>query len=296
MGIDAPGASADEVSAAVAGCSEVLSANECTSNIEAEMPTWRAEITFLDEARLFATVRLTRYEDGAEAEVLVRDIRFAETDPPEHRFRAVGLIVAAHLVARGDRPTPPAPPPPPAPEPEGEPPPPPPPPQLSWYRVGFDVALLAGGGLAEQQVPFGIAVRPYYRPTPLPLDLILGFRWARSDDAVRSDWMGLSAGARVRLVPPDWPLGLELRAEFLAEQVNLLATADGETERASTWRFGGRFGADVSVPFASRFAFVLGGDVGVLDPDVVVSVAGQPAGRTSGPELQGLVGVRVDLF
>lgn len=293
MGIDAPGASADEVTAAIAGCSEVLSASECTSDSEVDAPTWRAEITFSDEARLFVTVRLTRYEGGRPTEVLVREVQFTETDPLEHRFRAVGLIVAAHLVARGERPEPP--PPPTEPEPSPAPRPSPVPPERP-YRVGLDVAALAGGGLAEQNIPVGVAVRPYFRPTELPLDLISGFRWARSSDAVRADWMSLSAGARVRIEPPSWPLGLELRTEFVAERVELLATTADQTELASTWRFGARFGADLAVPVAPRFAFVVGGDVGVLDPDVVVTVGGAPAGRTSGPELQGLLGLRVNLF
>lgn len=296
VSIFAPGAEPEQIAAAVEGCNQALGEERCAASAEGDAGDWQATITWSDAERRFAHVRLVRL--GVEESVLVtRDVEFGADDPLEQRFRAVGLIVAAYVVATGRSDAAAAP---------------PPAPQLPdelphraeddvTRRVevhsagwGVDGAALIGTTFEGRSLSQGVALKPWWRPLNLPLFLLGQMRWRTSNDVLRADWLSGSLGAGVRVAPAAWPLGLELRVEGVTEYVALRAeeTSTGRTDRADLWRFGARGGADVVVSFAEDWGLFVGGDANVFRPKLLVDVAGQPAGREPALLLQGLVGLR----
>lgn len=297
VGIHAPGADASQLEAAVEGCNQALGEERCASAESETQTEWVATITWSDAEYRHAHVQLVRH--GQEpAEEVTRDVEFGPEDPLEQRFRAVGLIVAAYVIASGHTtPEEPEAPPPPAPEPTDDRPlfvpsePTDPPRRGTW---GLDGAVLIGRDLAGERFGLGGMLRPWWRPAGLPLIALAQGRWVHGKDRLQTDWLSGSVGLGVRLQPLRPRVGLELRIEGVTQRV-LLAASDSETqrvERAETWRFGGRGGVDFVVELVDSCSVFVGGDVSALRPRLVVDVAGEAVGREPPLVWEGLAGIR----
>lgn len=299
VGIYAPGADASQVDAAVEGCNQALGDERCAPARSETNTEWVATITWSDAEYRLAHVLLVR--PGQEpAEEVTRDVEFGPEDPLEQRFRAVGLIVAAYVIASGHA-TPEQPEPLPSEPPEpplGAPPkalaPPKAPEPRRRGKWGLDGAALMGGDLARERIGLGGMLRPWWRPPQLPLFALMQGRWMRSGNRLQAEWVSSSLGLGAHLQPRGARLGIELRIEGVAQHVSLLAS-DARTqrvERAEAWRFGARGGVDFVVDVAESWALFVGGDASALRPRLVVDVAGEAVGRERPVLWEGLAGIR----
>lgn len=260
---------------------------------------WQATITWSDAEHRLAHVQLVRLGQQPQ-DVVTRDVEFGPEDPLEQRFRAVGLIVAAYVIASGHAAPEEAETPSLAPQPPADEPPPvtdvPPvaPKQRRGSEWGLDGAALIGSDFAGERLGLGAGLRPWLRLPQLPLLVLAQGRWMRSGDRLQSDWLSGSLGLGVRIQPRGSVVGLELRIEAVAEHVSLLAfdVATDRSEGAETWRFGGRGGFDFVVEIGESWGLFLGGDANALRPRLMVDVAGEAAGREPPVQWQGLAGVR----
>lgn len=308
VGIHAADGDRAQVAAAVQGCEQALGEGRCSAAPEgAGESRWLAELRWRDAEQRHAHVRLTR-SDAGQDEVMSRDVEFDADDPLEQRYRALGLIVAAYVIASGsadpERETPPdgelpltdAPPsdplPPPVflatdPEepPRGSPCPP-------W---GVDGAVLAALATDDGVGRLGGSLRPWWRLCDRPLLMLAQLRWSRGErEELSVSALGVSAGLGVHLAASSWPVALELRGEVVGEHVSLQARdAGGErTEADAAWRLGARAGADVLVWWGGGWAVFVGGELSVLRPRLVVDVAEEPRLREGWWGVGALAGVR----
>lgn len=285
------------------GCNQALGDERCAPTRSGTNTEWVATITWSDAEYRLAHVLLVR--PGQEpAEEVTRDVEFGPEDPLEQRFRAVGLIVAAYVIASGHAtPEQPEPLPPEPAEPPLEPSPGARPPALAPSRApeprrrgkwGLDGAALVGGDLARERIGLGGMLRPWWRPTQLPVLALVQGRWMRSGDRLQAEWVSGSLGLGAHLQPLGARLGIELRIEGVAQHVSLLAS-DARTqrgERAEAWRLGARGGVDFIVDVAESWSLFVGGDASALRPRLLVDVAGEAVGREPPLLWEGLAGIR----
>lgn len=298
VSIQAPGAEEGQLAAAVEGCNQALGEGRCAAGPTSPESAWRATIFWSDAARRRAHVQLARsgeVGDGVAHELVTREVEFGSEDPLEHRYRAVGLIIAAYLVASGASEEKSSAPPAPAPVP------PVPPrdpssalPEVRRRSWGLDGLVTLGSGFADERLVAGAALRPWWRLPEGPLFLLGQARWRSFEERVKVDWMSVSLGLGVALESPTFPVHAELRLEAVAEHVGLRARQAhvAASESAGVWRFGGRAGVDGVAAFGERWAFVVGGDVELVRPTLRVDVAGQRAGEERPWAAQGVLGLR----
>lgn len=302
VAIHAPGAEPVQIAAAVEGCNQALGEGSCKAAPDSNETEWLAVITWSDDDQRRAHVQLTRAGETADSEFVTRDVEFGSDDPREQRFRAVGLIVAAYVIASGGTARPPRAPPETVPTPSQ------PPPEKErpaprqavedasgapsvW---GLDGALVVGSAFQGGSPRYGVAFKPWWRPPDVPVLALGQLRWSRSNGAVESTWMAGSLGVAVPIESRGSPLGLEIRGEAVAEHVGLRAedAASGRSEGADRWRLGARTGTDVFLRVARSWRVFLGADINVLRPRLLIDVAGEPAGREAWLSVQGLAGIR----
>lgn len=96
--LELPEADPDELALALEGCRQVLQEG-CTT----EAAKWRARVTWSDDGKRFAVIDLswTGEEEGKRRRA-VRRVEFRPQDPMDQRYRAVGLVIAALVVASAD--------------------------------------------------------------------------------------------------------------------------------------------------------------------------------------------------
>lgn len=275
-------------------CNQVLGRGECVASADPPRGEWSALITWSDAEQRLAHVRFSR--QGFEgSDHVTRDVEFGSADPLEQRLRAVGLVIAAYVIASSrsyedevpetperDQATPK-----PlqsfdSPFPED---------RSGW---GIDAAALLGGSLSGAPPSWGAAFKPWWRPFSPPLLALGQLRWRTSERDLHIDWLSFSLGLALRIETPSAPFRIELRSEATAERVTLRARdiTSARSEQASLWRLGARAGADVFVSLSDEWAIFVGGDANLLRPRLIVDVAGEPQGREPRLSLQGLAGIR----
>ena len=310
VAISAPAATETELSAAVAGCNQVLTASSCVVGRATAPGDWQAEITW-PGAPSIARLEVTRRAGDESTEAVVQEVQFAEADPPEQRYQALGVIVAARVLARAGsaesgrvaseaapesltKSTPPsAPPPPPPPSAKRPPESPPEPEQRSRPGLALDLALLATPSLERSPMPaWGALIRGQVGLGRSPVAALLDVRWAHAEAQLVENDGSFGLGLACSLTPVDWPLGLALHAEGTASAVTVSAIRNGDQEEGMAWRGGARLGLDASMPLHRGWRILLGGDVGVLGPRMAVEVAKQTVGTRDLFEFQAFAGLR----
>lgn len=246
---------------------------------------WYVRIVWLDEQRLRA--RLDVHRNGPDSAVLtVRKVEFSAQDPLEQRYRALGLLVASHVIGTRREPpratVPAVLPQPPAQRTESEPP-----------RWGFDLAALGGPGLNGGPARFGGLGRLWIRPLSWPVLGFIGMRWARAGADPQLDWTTASFGIAVQVTTPNSPLGLQVRNEAAAQWVDVVAGAPNATdERDSVRRYGAILGLDAMWAVGSALTLFAGVDGTVLRPEYTLDIRGVREGEEPATRWSAALGMR----
>jgi hypothetical protein len=225
----------------------------------------------------------------------VREIEFSQADELEQRHKALGLIIAAYVVANTRSAPEPEPVASPSPEPAPE------PRELAPSPRRFaiwngDIGLTAGPGLDRGEPRFGLMLRGVVRPIDIALGGLLSLRAARrfnDDNPVL--WVSGSAGLALLLQAPASPLAVETRLEAIAQRMHTQAQdpISGERDEGGVWRFGGQLGLELQLRLASSIFLFAGADLEMLLPAVHLAVAGRSAGVEKPFAWGGLAGLRV---
>ncbi len=249
-------------------------------------PTWHATVSFHDEANLEARVEIHR--SAADGPLLsVREITFEEGDSLEQRYRALGLLIVSHVLAADPlTDTPPtrqvAPP-----EPT-----PAPPPEKQW---GLDGAATIGPGFEDPEFRLGGFLRLWVNPFEVPIRPLAAIGWSGSSGLAEGTWLDASLGVALRVEPTPEPFfALELRAEGVAEHLQLSAERDGLMDHRTVQRFGARLGVDAHLEVARGFGVFVGGQGSYLLPRVrTLTVAGESVGGERAPTWTIVAGLRI---
>jgi hypothetical protein len=274
---------ADSTEIVVASCNAALGPGRCrpddAEDVDAE---WYAVVHFLDAEHRRARVEFRQGSRGGE-EVNRRSVEFDSQDTREQRDRAVGLIVAAHVLGVTDFDAEPEE------SPEVEPPTPlpaepehPVAPQAPFRsNFGFDLGAHAGPGLDQGAPRFGGTLRTWLRLSDFGLLGLVGFRAAVRADEPAIAWLSPSLGLIAQVAPQGSRVALEIRSEIAAERVLARARDDstGLNDSGGVWRFGPRLGIDLSWPTDRPVSFLIGVEGAVMRPEYLVQVADQSAGR-----------------
>lgn len=306
VAILAPTATKEELAAAVAGCNQVLTDSPCFAGAGTDPGGWQALITWQEDGAA-ARLELSRTLPDAPTQTLIQEVGFASTDPPEQRYQALGVIIAARVLARAESrastpnpaerthpsaiaaakpesqnaPTPSS-----KPRTTAEPAAPPP-------RAGLDAGLLLSPSLEQTPLPaWGIGLRGFTGLGATPGLFLVQGRWLHAENQLTQNDFSASAGLGLRLAPPRSPLSFDVRLELTGELVWLSATKQGQVQEALRWRGGGRLGLDMVIACGRDWGIFVGGDVGLLVPRLVVEVSDQELGRTDQLQFQGLLGAR----
>lgn len=277
----------------IESCNTALGEGHCSAAAEAGSAAWFVRVSWDDAERLRARIEIRRDASTSEPDA-VREIEFSQADEIEQRHKALGLIIAAYVVANTRSAPDPEPVATARAEPVPEPAPAPTPSHRrfpTWYG---DFALSAGPGLDRGEPSLGLMLRGGVRPFDIALGGLLSLRAARRFDATSVLWLSGSAGLALLLQTPLSPLAVEARAEVVAQRMQTEAQdpASGERDGAGVWRFGGQLGAELHLRLASSFFLFAGGELGLLRPTVHLAVAGRPHGVQQALGWGGLLGLR----
>ncbi|HVZ36515.1 MAG TPA: hypothetical protein VG963_28995, partial [Polyangiaceae bacterium] len=264
VALQSPAPNPELLAIALASCSEALGNQRCyepsAPEVAAEPEAVIANVSW-DPDWLSAQVELRRMKD--QQPLAVRTVQFSAADPLEERFRALGLIIAAHALSQVEKP-PPA---------QAE---------RALLREGLDMFVFGGAALDRGAGRAGLALRGWMRPGTWPLMMLLSVRGAYRPGEPRVMWATATAGAGLHLEPSARPFALESRLELVGQRTQVSATSDGQGRaRAGAFRWGGQFGLEISGRLWGRFWLFGGGEVAWLTPRVRVHVAGEPAGNES---------------
>jgi hypothetical protein len=281
--------------ATIDSCNTALGDGHCRAASQAgAAAAWFVRIGWEDAEQLRARIEFRREPDAIEPDA-VREIEFSQADAPEQRHKALGLIIAAYVVAsmrsapEPDRPEPSPSPPAPAPEPAASAPAP-----RRFATWSGDLGLTAGPGLDRGEPRFGLMLRGVVRPFDIALGGLLSLRAARRFDTTPVLWLSGSAGLALLLQTPSSPLAVETRAELVAQRMQAEARdpGSGERDEAGVWRLGGQVGLELQLRLADGFFLFGGADLGLLLPTVHIAVAGRRAGVEQALDWGGLLGLR----
>ncbi|HEY6725295.1 MAG TPA: hypothetical protein VI197_14770 [Polyangiaceae bacterium] len=239
-------------------------------------------------------------------EVDSRHVAFSDSDVPEDRYIAAGLMVAALAAAQANEV--------PAAEPAPEPAPVPPRPPIAAPRVepaptapavtapetplhlGLDLGAEAGPGLRGQRPKWGGALRLWWLAHAPRIGASASASLLGADDDVTLRWTTLALGFAARVTPWDGALGLDLLCEATAQHTEASASVGAETDSDALWRFGGRLGAVVSLDTGSWIQPYLGATLTLLDRGLEVTLAEDAQGSEPGVTAGGSLGVRLAPF
>ncbi len=268
VALHSPAPGPELVEVALHSCREALGSQRCYKPSAPELAAEREAIVATvswDPEWLSARIELRR---AAEPALLaVRTVEFAAADPLEERFRALGLIVAAHVLSELG----------------------PPPPARELLGRGFDVFVFGGSALDRGAGRAGLAVRGWMRPSLLPVLLLFSARGAYRPGEPRVLWAVASAGAAFHLEPSVRPFALEGRLEVVGQRTQVVASSeDLGRARTGAFRWGGQLGAEISGRVGGKFWLFAGAELARLRPSLRVRIAGEPAG-TEPPFSWGLV-------
>jgi hypothetical protein len=216
-----------------------------------------------------------------------RILEFADTDPLEERYRAIGLVIAARLfeeaAARRDQPPPRAPPPPPP----------------APKRLAFETALFLGQGLDEGDLRWGLRSRALARPLrDIPVSVLLGVRLGLSssdDDQITMRWTTLSAGLQGSVPLVSDLLFFELHAEGALQFVHV-AIEDAVTsakDHGSETRYGTILGAQLAWSPFDFWSLFIGAESALTWPPLLLEVRRAEVAKEDPLRLSGHIGQRL---
>lgn len=294
---DTPEVLVDKV---VESCNQALGGPRCQAANAAGETTLYARVAW-DGNELAISLRRGA-ADGDEVDS--RHVAFSDTDDPEDRYIAAGLMVAALAAAQVTE----APQPPPeeaAPAPPPEPPPPPPPaplpepvvvPAATPLHLGLDLAAEAGQGLEGQAPKWGGSLRLWWLGHTPRLGVTAGASLLGADDDVELRWTSFAVGFAARVTPWDSQFGLDVLCDVLAQHTKASATLGDATDSEALWRFGGRLGALVSIDTGTWVRPYVGVTLTLLDRGLEVRLADEAQGSEPPLTVGGSLGVRLAPF
>lgn len=198
-----------------------------------------------------------------------RVLEFADSDPLEARYRAIGLVIAARILEEeAARSTPGAPPPAPPPRPL----------EPAIKRFGAETALFLGPGLDEGAWRWGLRARGLARPfARVPVSALLGVRLgvsAAGADEPTLRWTTFSLGAQGAVPLIRDALLLELHAEAALQFVHasLEDRRTGREDGGSQTRYGPLAGIQLAWTPFSFWALFLGAESALMWPELVIEV------------------------
>jgi hypothetical protein len=304
--IAAPNVSDDALAVLVSSCTRTAREAECvlTKNASDEQPAAVAIVSQQGEDKLRIEVGVRQ---GDHDSWHSKDFAFLASDQLMDRWRAVGFAIGT-LAESTPPPAPPAtpekapelpiapiialPPPPSAPKPKQKP---APSPQLFIGATG-----IFGPGLGKGPWRIGSALYADLGLQRVPVFFTFGGSAATrimSDNTGASvRWIDISGGAGVGLLGALGDSGLELRAQMLAEEFDVSASAvDGRSAEQGRWIFGaqGELGGRVQV--VPDLFLTAGVSAAGLSAATDVSVGVQPIGSAGRFRYLGSFGIRVRL-
>jgi hypothetical protein len=218
-----------------------------------------------------------------------RMLEFADTDPLDERYRAIGLVIAARLfeeaAARRDRPPPRASP--------------PPPPPGGPKRLGLETALFLGQGLDEGDLRWGLRTRALARPVrDIPVSVLLGMRLGLSssdDEQSTMRWTTLSCGLQGSVPIVSELLFFELHAEG-ALQFVYVAIEDavtGAKDDGSETRYGTILGAQLAWSPFDFWSLFIGAESALTWPPLLLEVRRAEVAKEDPLRLSAHIGQRL---
>ena len=268
----------------VAACNAALEAERCYPLARAPADTqWFVVVSEQAPSRLRAQIEIHRATlDGALAHQ--REVDFSAADDLEQRHTAIGLIIAAYAVSQSEQVAPP-----PEPEPAIAPKPSPPieisaPPEPIVIRKpktwSLDLGVLAGPGLDRGNPRWGVLARGSFRPFKAPLAAVVGLRVAQRFASPSVRWLSADLGLALQLNSLAGPLGAELRAGLVVQNVHASAEreSDQRSESGDALRAGGQTSGEVQLWLSDGFASFFGGGIELFRTRVDLDVGGDRAG------------------
>jgi hypothetical protein len=288
--IELPATDAAWARDALDGCNEALGTERCQIS-EAGNATdagWFVSVEWQDASRLRARITL-RPPAGHAVAVATREVAFSPADDLEKRYRAVGVIIAAHVIARVSTPeTVPAEPQP-SPVEQAA-------PDAAVGRVvwGLDLGLRMGPGLDRGAPRYGALLRAWLRPTGAPWAMLASLRGSHRFENPALSWLSASAGLRWDLAPMAWPVQLEWRTELALQRFQASARDPDSGARASAgaWRWGPMLGLEAVRLLGGGLGLFGGLEASYLRPSLRVEVRGREVGKESALRWAGLLGLR----
>lgn len=294
---DTPEALIEQV---VDSCNQALGGPRCSAaDASGEATTLYALVSW-DGVELAISLRRGA---ASGVEVDSRHVAFADSDDPEARYIAAGLMVAALAAAQPSEAAAPEPPPEPAPAPTPRRRPVSPPtsaPELlrakNPLHLGLDLGAEAGQGLRGQGPKWGGGMRLWWLGHAPRLGVSASASLLAAEDGVSLRWTTLAAGFVARVTPWDSQLGLDLLGDVTAQYTKASATLGTETDSEALWRFGGRLGALVSIETGTWLQPYGALSLTLLDRGFTVTLAEDAQGSEPLATLGGSLGVRLAPF
>jgi hypothetical protein len=262
---------ASTLAVAVASCDQVLPGH-CTADRSSAA---EFHVLLSADAEL-ASARIEVHRGAPDGPLsLSRTLELDVKASREERARALGLVIAAHVLGQTPRtvaaPTPM--------------------PRVERSHWALDGAALVGTALDQGGPRLGGMLRGSWRTGRVPLGLVASLRgWARPEREPRLWWLALTAGM---LTHGAWGrLALEGRLELVAQRTAAAAEQGGRRETTHAYRVGGQLGGELLVRLSEANWLFVGAEAGLLWPRVELYLAGRRRGAE--PELAGsaLLGFR----
>ena len=291
----------------VDSCNQALGGPRCQEVQAAEDPTTLYAIVSWDGIEL--AISLRRGTQNGE-EVDSRHVSFSDSDDPEDRYIAAGLMVAALAAAHSSEPASPAPtpepPPPESPSAQAGTPVAPPPtpeaapvteaPDQTPLHLGLDLGAEAGQGLRGQAPKWGAGLRLWWLGHTPRLGVTASASLLGAEDSIKLRWTTLGLGFAARVTPWESQFGLDVLGDVTAQHTEASATLGAETDSEELWRFGGRLGALVSIDTGTWIRPYVSVTLTLLDRGLEVTLEDDTQGSEAPATLGGSLGVRLAPF
>jgi hypothetical protein len=238
------------------------------------------------------TLQVELFAGAGGERVAESNVHFSDTDDEQQRWIAAGLLVASLAAAQAGETTAPLVPSAPPPR-ESQPPPVEKAPEEENKRVvesqeierlRFDLSLFAAPGFDEGPMRMGYGAASEFVSESVPLGARLSLRYAdAAPNVAGAQLSSLSAtlGLVACLTGCHGDNLLEVSGEAVGERALVTVERDGESEKRSAFRFGGRAGLTFAHKVTEGLGFFVGGDVTWLRPELAVTVDSKAAGAES---------------
>jgi hypothetical protein len=284
----------------VDSCNQALGSPRCHPALDPGGDTALYALVLWDGNELTISLR-RKAPNGVEIDS--RHVAFSDADDPRDRYIAAGLMVAALTAAQPNEPTP-APTPAPAPEtpkaplatPASAPATVPAEQSSAPLHLGLYVGAEAGQGLTGQSPKWGGGLRLWWLAHEPRLGVTASASLLGAKDSVSLRWTTLCLGFTARLTPWESLFGVDVVTDATAQHTRASATLGAETDSAELWRFGGRFGALVSLDTGSWVQPYVGVSLTLLERGVEVTLEQEAQGSESLLTLGGSLGIRLAPF